>query len=148
MELEVLRYNSKSEYTDGLLFIDGSFAAHTLEDEGRTTKVWGETRIPDGTYNIKLRTVGGHHARYLKKFGEDFHKGMLWIQDVPGFEYILIHIGNTTDDTAGCLLVGSTADKNRGFTGNSGNTYKEIYSKVARAIINGDEVTISYKTLA
>lgn len=147
MKLVVLRYNSERDYTDGLLYIDDLFECFTLEDEYRTGKVWGETRIPDGTYKVTLRTEGGFHERYTNKFGKDFHKGMLWVRDVPGFEYILIHIGNTDDDTAGCLLVGTTADKNKNFIGNSAGAYKSFYPKVARALLNGDEVSITYKTI-
>ena len=147
MELEVIRYNSKEDYTDGLLFIDNKFECFTLEDEERTVKVYGETSIPDGTYKIELRTVGGFNTRYLKKFGNEFHKGMLWVKDVPNFEYILIHIGNTDDDTAGCLLVGSTADKDKGFIGASTGAYKSLYPKVLNALENGEEVWINYKTI-
>ena len=91
--LEVLRYSSATDSTLGLLFENGAhgreFLAYTLEDEFREEKVSAETRIPEGTYDVKLRTVGGFHSRYLDKFGADFHKGMLHVQDVPGFEYIL-----------------------------------------------------------
>lgn len=147
MELVVLRYNSERDYTDGLLYVDNLFECFTLEDEYRTDKVWGETRIPDGTYSIELRTEGGFDQRYTYKFGKNFHKGMLWIKDVPGFEYIFIHIGNTDDDTAGCLLVGTTADKNKNFIGNSTGAYKSFYPKVARALLNGEKVKITYKTI-
>ena len=147
MELEVVRYNTKADYTDGLLFVNNKFECYTLEDEARTVKVYGETCIPDGTYPIKLRTVGGFNDRYLKKFGSDFHKGMLWVKDVPNFEYILIHIGNTDDDTAGCLLVGTTADKNKGFIGASTGAYKDLYPKVLEALQRGEEVNITYKTI-
>ena len=146
MRLTVLRYNSKSDYTDGLLFINDKFECHTLEDEERSVKVFGETRIPDGLYRIDLRTVGGFHSRYTNKYPE-IHKGMLWIRDVPNFEYILIHIGNTDDDTAGCLLVGSTADKNKAFTGASKMAYFDMYPKVAAAILSGECVDIEYKTI-
>lgn len=146
MELKVLRYNSESDYTDGLLFINGKFECYTLEDEFRTEKKWGETRIPDGKYEITLRTTGGFHGRYEKKFGS-LHKGMLWVRDVPGFEYILIHIGNDDDDTAGCLLVGSTADANKGFIGNSTGAYKAMYKKVIAAIMSNEKITIKYETI-
>ena len=92
MKLEVLRFSSQKDSTNGLLFdiTDGrEFLAYTLEDEKREDKVMHETRIPAGTYKIKLRTVGGFHGRYEKKYGS-MHKGMLHVQDVPGFEYILI----------------------------------------------------------
>lgn len=144
MELTVDRYNSESDYTDGLLFIDCEFECYTLEDEGRNIKVYGETRIPDGRYKIEFRTEGGFHQRYTSKFA--FHKGMLWVKDVPNFEYILIHIGNDDDDTAGCLLVGSTADKDKGFIGASGNAYRSLYPKVANALLSGEDVYITYKT--
>jgi len=147
MKLEVLRYNSKADYTDGLLFVNNKFECYTLEDEARTVKVYGETCIPDGTYDIELRTVGGFNTKYLNKFGGEFHKGMLWIKDVPNFEYILIHIGNTDEDTAGCLLVGSTADKDKGFIGASTGAYKALYPKVRAALYNNEKVTITYKTM-
>ena len=96
MKLEVLRFSSQKDSTNGLLFdiTDGrNFLAYTLEDEKRKDKVMHETRVPAGTYKVKLRTVGGFHGRYIKKYGS-MHKGMLHVQDVPGFEYILIHTVN------------------------------------------------------
>jgi hypothetical protein len=83
----------------------------------RDVKVKGETRIPAGRYQVTLRTEGGFHSKYSEKYGE-MHKGMLWVRDVPGFEYILIHTGNTDEHTAGCLLVGNTSDL-KGFVGSS-----------------------------
>ena len=145
MELKVYRYSSQSQTTLGALHINGEFECYTLEDQHQDIKVKGETRIPAGTYNIGLRTVGGFDARYKAKFS--FHKGMLQVLNVPGFEYILIHIGNDEDDTAGCLLVGNTANNNRlnkGFIGDSTNTYKSLYTKVLKAIESGLDVTIQY----
>lgn len=146
MKLIVDRYNSESDYTDGLLFIDGKFECYTIEDEFREVKVSGETRIPDGTYKIELRTVGGFHNKYSIKYGSSFHKGMLWVKDVPNFEYILIHTGNTDEHTAGCLIVGSTADNNKGFIGASVSAYKSLYPKVLNALQNNEEVSITYKS--
>ena len=145
MELKVYRYSSQSQTTLGALQIDGKFECYTLEDQHQDIKVKGETRIPAGKYNIELRTVGGFDARYKAKFS--FHKGMLQVLNVPGFEYILIHIGNDEDDTAGCLLVGNTANNNRlnkGFIGDSTTAYKSLYPKVLKAIESGLDVTIEY----
>ena len=145
MELKVYRYSSQSQTTLGALHINGEFECYTLEDQHQDIKVKGETRIPKGTYNIGLRTVGGFDARYKAKFS--FHKGMLQVLNVPGFEYILIHIGNDEDDTAGCLLVGNTANNNRlnkGFIGDSTTAYKSLYPKVLKAIESGLDVTIQY----
>lgn len=150
MKLEVLRFSSQKDSTLGLLFditdCDRKFLCYTLEDEHREEKVMHETRIPAGTYKITLRTVGGFHSKYSKRFGAT-HKGMLWVRDVPNFEYILIHAGNDDDDTSGCLLVGDTQTENRvsdGFVGSSINAYKKIYPAIADAIDRGDDVTITY----
>lgn len=151
MELEVLRFSSQKDSTNGILFDisggDRKFLCYTLEDEHRDEKVSGETRVPAGTYDLVLRTVGGFHSRYSKKYGE-MHKGMLWVWDVPNFEYILIHTGNTDEHTAGCLLVGDSQQTNfgssNGFIGSSVNAYKRIYPAIAEAIEQGEKVTITY----
>jgi len=150
MKLEVLRISSQSDSTNGILFDTTKgrkFLAYTLEDEYRETKVKGETRIPAGTYKIKLRKEGGFHGRYTTKYGS-MHKGMLHVQDVPGFDYILIHTGNTDEHTDGCLLVGNTQTENigtkDGFIGASGDAYKRIYPPIAKALEDGDEVEITY----
>ena len=160
MELEVIRISSGSDSTNGILLelieqgneIDGcwkqkKFLAYTLEDEHRDEKVFGETRIPDGMYKMGLRKVGGYNARYSKKFA-DIHIGMVHVLDVPGFEYILIHTGNTDEHTAGCLLVADSQENNQllpdGFIGKSVNAYKRIYPRIASAIANGEEVYIEY----
>ena len=151
MRLEVLRFSSQADCTHGLLFeltdIGRRFICYTLEDEARALKVKGETRIPAGTYNIQLRKEGGFHSRYIKKYGA-LHIGMLHIVNVPNFEYILIHTGNTDEHTAGCLIVGDSQENNiilkDGFVGKSNNAYKRIYPNIARAIDKGQEVTIKY----
>ena len=151
MKLEVLRFSSDSDSTLGVLFditCERKFLCFTLEDEFREVKISGETRIPAGTYNITLRTEGGFNQRYNDKFGTDFNKGMLWVRDVPGFEYILIHIGNNDNDTEGCLLVGDTQTQNitkNGFIGSSTDAYTRIYPPIADVLVGGGEVTITYK---
>ena len=150
MKLEVLRISSQSDSTNGILFDTTNgrkFLAYTLEDEYRETKEKGETRIPAGTYKIKLRKEGGFHGRYTTKYGS-MHKGMLHVQDVPGFDYILIHTGNTDEHTDGCLLVGNTQTENigtkDGFIGASGDAYKRIYPPIAKALEDGGDVEITY----
>ena len=164
MQLEVLRVSSGADSTNGLLFLlenhcnepDGSwvertFLCYTLEDEYRDKKVYGETRIPKGTYKLGFRKVGGYTQRYAKKFPK-IHKGMLHVLDVPGFEYILIHCGNTDEHTAGCLLVGDSQENNQikkdGFIGKSTQAYTRIYPKIAEALEKGENVTITYKDMA
>ena len=165
MELEVIRFSSGIDSTNGILLeVDKyapspheegyrckrEFLAYTLEDEYRNEKVFGETRIPNGTYKLALRKTGGYHQKYSKRFS-DIHIGMLHVIDVPGFEYILIHCGNTDEHTAGCLLVGDSQENNQitkdGFIGKSTQAYKRIYPRIAEAIDCGEKVTITYKTI-
>ena len=149
MNLEVIRFSSGTDSTNGILIdkTNNKFLAYTLEDEYRDEKKFGETRIPEGTYKLGLRTVGGYHKKYSGRFA-DIHIGMLHVLDVPGFEYILIHCGNTDEDTAGCLLVGDSQENNQikknGFVGSSTRAYMRIYPKIAQAIKNGEDVSITY----
>jgi len=151
MNLEVIRFSSGTDSTNGILIdkTNNKFLAYTLEDEYRDEKKFGETRIPEGTYKLGLRKVGGYHTKYSKRFS-DIHIGMLHVLDVPNFEYILIHCGNTDEHTAGCLLVGDSQENNQitkdGFIGKSTQAYKRIYPDIANAIECG-EVTITYKTI-
>ena len=165
MNLEVIRFSSGTDSTNGILLevnkyasaphaegyrCERKFLAYTLEDEYRDEKKWGETRIPDGTYKLALRKTGGYHQKYSKRFS-DIHIGMLHVTNVPGFEYILIHCGNTDEHTAGCLLVGDSQENNQitkdGFIGKSTQAYKRIYPRIAEAIECGEEVMIKYKSL-
>tara|TARA_R110000744_G_scaffold1361_1_gene4798 strand:+ start:305 stop:772 length:468 start_codon:yes stop_codon:yes gene_type:complete len=151
MKLKVLRFSSQEDSTSGLLFLEENqeikFLCYTLEDEKRDVKVRGETRVPTGTYKLELRTEGGFHNKYKDRYGK-FHKGMLHVTNVPNFEFILIHTGNTDEHTAGCLLVGDSQENNvivkDGFIGKSTNAYKRIYPDISKAISEGKEVTIEY----
>lgn len=104
MEIKVKRHAHGKDSTGGIMFINGSFFCYTCEDEYRLVKVMHETSIPEGRYQIKLRDAGGMNVKYGTRYPG--HKGMLHLQDVPGFEWVYIHVGNTDDDTSGCILVG------------------------------------------
>lgn len=149
MRLRLERVSSDADSTIGHLFVDGRFICATVEDEFRRDKVAKETRIPAGTYRIKLRAIGGFHMRYQefydKVLGPGWHKGMLWLQDVPNFQYILIHKGNTDDDTEGCIIVGLTANVNPqggGTVINSRPAYELLYPMVRDALLRGETVDI------
>ena len=150
MKLQVVRTQFGTDATNGLLFVDGLFECYTLEDQYQAVKVMHETCIPEGTYDIKLRTVGGFHEKYKKRYGND-HYGMLHLQDVPNFTYILIHAGNTDEHTSGCLIVGETQQdldiSDDGFIGHSGKAYLKLYNKVAKQLLQGKDVTIEYTTI-
>ncbi len=150
MKLRVKRLKIGDDSMLGDVYVDGVWECHCLEDEPRDVKVKGETAIPAGTYKVTPRTVGGFHQRYLKRF-PSFHVGMPWVRDVPKFEYILIHIGNTDEDTAGCLLVGQgfqkLIDGNYKISGSKA-AYVKLYKKIAAAWKRGDAVTITYEDAA
>ena len=149
MKLIVVRINDNRENTLCKLFIDGKFHCYTLEDTWRPFKIKHATRIPAGTYKIDFRTEGKFYDRYSNHRNQkirELHKGMLWIKDVPNYQYILIHIGNYARDTSGCLLVG----KNYSFNGKermitqSTNTYLRLYEVVINAMKRKEDITITY----
>lgn len=144
MELRVDRYIHNPEETIGRFYIDGAYQCYTLEDQHRDIKVKGDTRIPAGRYEVVLRREGGHHIKYAQKF-PDIHKGMLHLLNVPNFQFILIHVGNTELDTMGCILVGLT--KQAKTIGQSIAAYKKIYPPIAKALIEGKKVFITINDL-
>ena len=150
VKLTVVRTQFGTDATNGLLFIDGIFECYTLEDQYQAVKVMHETYIPEGTYDIKFRKTGGFHAKYTERY-KNAHYGMLHIQDVPNFTYILIHTGNTDEHTSGCLIVGETQQdlevSKDGFIGSSTVAYKKMYSKVSAQLLQGKDVTIEYTTI-
>ena len=150
MKLQVVRTQFGTDATNGILLVDNVFEAYTLEDQYQAVKVMHETCIPEGTYDIKLRTVGGFHEKYKKRYGAD-HYGMLHLQDVPNFTYILIHQGNSDEHTSGCLILGETQQdldlSDDGFIGHSGVAYKKLYKKVAKELLLGKKVSIEYTTI-
>lgn len=142
MKITVLRFYDDGETTSDLVFIDGKFECYAIEDQYRDKKVKGDTRIPSREYELGLRTEGTHHERYKKKFPHD-HVGMLQVLNVPGFEYILIHIGNDESETSGCLLVGNQITKEGKLIDSTG-AYITMYRKIAPKLKAGEKVTINY----
>lgn len=133
---QILTQNS----TIGTLIL-GDFNCFTLEPTLRQgPKVWGKTAIPAGQYAIKLRTDPSRmNDDYTARFGS-WHKGMLWLQDIPDFQDVYIHIGNFPHDTEGCILVGVTKDVDVVYE--SEVAYRQLYPQVSGAILQGDDVVI------
>lgn len=143
MFLEMVRVYQNDKLTLGLLRM-GDRVFTTCEDAFHVQKIPGETRIPPGEYTIKLRTSSPKATRYRTRFGAG-HKGMLWLQDVPNFTYIYIHVGNDQDDSEGCILLGNTLDANAGYIGESVAAYKDFYPAVIEAIERGEPVAIEIR---
>lgn len=142
LKLDLSRFwGGNNKATIGTLAIGGEVQCFTLEDMKQEVKVPGETRIPPGVYRIKLRTVGRLHEKYRDRY--TFHAGMLWLQDVPDFEWIYLHTGNVEEDTRGCPLVGQGATlSGRGAVHDSRSAYTALYPGVSKAILAGTEVYI------
>lgn len=141
MIITLQRQIATSKSTIGSLIV-GSKEVNTLEDAIRDHKVYGETCIPPGQYKVTLRTDGGKNEHYAKRFPE-MHKGMLWIRDIPDFEYVYIHVGNFPKDTLGCVLVGMGVQ--RDMITESVRAYKYIYPDIAKAIEDGEDVLIDVR---
>jgi len=132
--IKLKRKTDSGKSTIGVLTVFGS-AVWVLEDPRREHKVHGETRIPAGRYKLALRNEGGMTQRYAKRFPK-MHKGMIWLLDVPMFEWVYLHIGNYPEDTEGCLLVGLT--KGQDMVLASKAAYQKVYPLIAEAIEAGD----------
>lgn len=148
--VEVLRLNDDGDTTVGVWRIGEKTLCGNIEDQGRPSgeKVIHETRIPEGLLKIGLRSEGGYHNRYLKKYGEDFHKGMLCIYNAPDwkiildgkeFQFILVHTGNTDDHTSGCLLPNFSIDFANSIGGRSADAYEMLYPILRDAILESEE---------
>lgn len=144
MKIEIIREDISSSCTFGKMYINGKLQCNTLEDVQRDFKIKGETAIPKGNYNITLRNEGGKNEIYKKKFGSQ-HKGMLYLNNVANYEYVLIHIGNTKKDTEGCILVGLGRDIGSNSITQSTDAYKLIYPTIANAIMSKEKVELIIK---
>ncbi len=115
MNLELKRLSFGEDHTIGRLTLDGRFLCYTLEDKVREVigepvsswKVQNQTAIPKGVYPVIITMS----ARFKTR--------LPLLMDVPGFSGIRIHTGNSSKDTEGCILVGSTWDGKSGWIGSS-----------------------------
>lgn len=135
MKLHLQRRFKGENYTIGNLYINNTYFCDTLEDKVRDIpkdgKVWGETAIPEGEYKVVLN--------YSPKFKRHLPR----LLDVPYFEGILIHRGNTAADSAGCILVGE--NKVKGKVINSTKYELELVSLILDARARGAEIKITIK---
>lgn len=143
MNIFIEEIGTTNNSTVSQLFVDHRALCFTIEDGWRERKVQDETRIPAGRYRIRKRKEGTFFNKYKKQFG---HSWVPHIQNVPGFEYILIHIGNTPKDTSGCILVNRCIGINT-TTGDyegtdSTSVYKLLYSLMDKAFERGEEIWI------
>jgi hypothetical protein len=136
MELVLTREPSAHGATFGALTVDGVFECWTLEDETRPPgeKIPGRTAIPAGRYQIRLT----HSPR--------FQRVLPLLLEVPNFEGVRIHIGNTTKDTEGCILVGnkrSNPDSDQPVVYLSAQAFHELMERLSAAHRVDEEIWIT-----
>ncbi len=147
MKLLLKRIALRDTYTIGKLYIDNHYFCDTLEDKVRDLnkdgdlndvgegKVAGQTAIPYGTYKV---TMDVQSPKFSQRASYAWCKGYLpRLLNVPHFEGIMIHAGNTADHSSGCILCGENRVK--GQVLNSMNTLKRLYDILKGA----DDITIT-----
>jgi len=112
----------------GEMTVDGVFECFTLEDVERPVKIKGETAIPKGTYKVIINQ------------SNRFKRQLPLLLNVPGFEGVRIHSGNTNHDTEGCILVGETRHKE--FIGKSRKAFNKLFKKMQKA----KDITLSIQS--
>lgn len=149
MNITIIRKYKKGTYTIGELAIDGVWFCNTLEDKDRglkksmtfqqirELKVYGETAIPAGDYIVRMDIVSPKYQSvdwYRRICGGKMPR----VMDVPCFDGILFHPGNTAVDTNGCILVGLNTAKGR--LTSSKDTFTKLYQRMASAYKKGETI--------
>ena len=119
MEIKIKRLHRTEHSTIGELSIDGVFECFTLEDKEREVKIKGETAIAKGNYKVIINR------------SNRFKRLLPLLLNVPNFEGVRIHSGNSNHDTEGCILVGRT--RSQDFIGQSRKAFDKLFKKMQKA---------------
>lgn len=118
MQLTLERKWKKDTYTIGKLYVNGELFSDTLEDKDRgltsamtleeinKKKIYGQTAIPSGTYEVKMTYSNRFNSR---AWGKRYSGKVPELLNVKGFGGVRIHPGNRAADTLGCILVGKNS---------------------------------------
>ena len=151
MELKVERKWKKDTYTIGKMYVNGKYFCDTLEDKDRglkntdpiakikSVKVYGETAIPTGKYEVLMNTISPKFAAssfYKRVCGGKVPR----LKNVPGWEGVLIHSFNTALESYGCVGVGKNTIK--GKITESRVTFEKLYKEMKKAYDKGETITI------
>lgn len=136
MRLKLQRMSCGPVCTIGTLYVDGKAECFTLEDVRREVrdqpvsawKVPGKTAIPEGTYGLVVTP------------SQRFKRDLPLLLNVPGFEGVRIHPGNTAADTEGCILVGKV--KGADSVLESRRAFDELFKKIKESLGAGEKVTM------
>lgn len=151
MELKLKRIALRDTYTIGRLYVDNHYFSDTIEDVVRDLnkdgdlndvgegKIYGKTAIPYGRYEITMKVQS---PKYSQRASYAWCKGYLpRLLNVPHFEGILMHGGNSAEDSCGCLCVGE--NKVKGKVINSMATLKKLVSILKHASDSGEKIWIT-----
>lgn len=119
MLLEVKRPQSNDKCTIGKLYVNGVFECDTLEDVVRPKKIAGKTAIPAGEYDVIIN------------MSNRFKRLLPLLVNVPNFDGVRIHAGNTDADTEGCILVGKANGKYS--IANSRAAFDKLFAQMQKA---------------
>lgn len=151
MKLLLRRIFKGPQYTIGKLYVNGVYECDTLEDTDRglhetqslleiqNKKVYGQTAIPTGVYKLNMNTVS---PKFKDRSWAIPYKGILpRLENVKGFEGVLIHVGNKPQDTLGCILVGE--NKVKGQVINSTASFNKLMKLLLQANIDGEDIELT-----
>ena len=128
MELSLTRKHGTIGFTHGVLAVDGAYLCDTLEDQERPVKISGATAIRSGIYKVDIT------------FSNRFKRRMPLLINVPLFEGVRIHSGNTAKDTEGCILVGTYLTQ--GYIHASRVAFARLMPVLDAALKRGEELTL------
>lgn len=148
MNLLLKRIANRNTYCIGKLYIDGKYFADTLEDTDRglkqsmsldeikSKKVYSKTAIPKGTYKITMNIIS---SKFKNRIWAKPYCGKLpRLLNVPGYEGVLIHPGNDSKSSSGCILLGQ--NKVVGKVINSTTTFHKLMNILTNT---KEEITIT-----
>lgn len=154
MNIIIDRRWKKPEYTIGKLFIDGKYFCDTLEDKDRglddsmsledikSKKIYGQTAIPKGTYEITLDVVSPKFSTY-SFYKETCNGKVPRLLNVKGFKDILIHVADGykgAELVQGCIGIG--LNKIKGGLLEGKEYFKRLYSTLLKAYNNKEKIFI------
>lgn len=151
MEILVERKWKKEGYTIGTLSINGVFFCNTLEDRDRglnssmlqqeinSRKIYGQTAIPTGSYEVKLT----YSTKFASKVWASKYSGRVpELLNVKGFSGVRVHPGNTAAATLGCVLVGKNNVKGK-VTNSTSYYYKLLDEYIVPASNKGEKIILT-----
>lgn len=153
MELVLKRRFKGLNYTIGSLYIEDKYFCDTIEDTDRyldssmnledikRIKVYGNTAIPYGTYKIDMDTISPKFKD--RSWAKPYDGKIPRLIEVKGFDGVLIHVGNTEQDSLGCILVGE--NKVKGKVINSTITFNNLMNVLLESHIAGEEIYLTIK---